>query len=162
MNKEGPSRSYLARFNPLAPLAELASLQREFFGEAPFGLVRSASVPTTDVYEKDGNLFVEAHLPNFDRDDVKVNVEDGDFIISADRHEKSEHTDRKYVVRESSTSSRRGISLPEGVDVSAINGSLDDGVLTVQIPLPHAAETTSQKITIGSKAGTGTEDVDEG
>lgn len=145
--------SNFARFNPLTPLAELASLQREFFGDDPFGLVRSASVPTTDVYEKDGKLFVEAHVPNFDREDVKVNVEDGDLVISADRQEKSEENDRKYVVRESSTSFRRRISLPEGVDVAAINGSLDDGVLTVTVPLPQA-ETESQEITISSKKDT--------
>lgn len=142
--------SNLSRFNPLAPLADLASLQREFFGDDPFGLVRSASVPTTDVYEKNGTLFVEAHLPNFDRDDVKVNVEDGHLVISADRHEKSEDADRKYVVRESSTSVRRRISLPDGVDTTAISGSLDDGILTVEIPLPKPKE-ERHEITIGSK-----------
>lgn len=142
--------SNLSRFNPLAPLADLASLQREFFGDDPFGLVRSASVPTTDVYEKNGTLFVEAHLPNFDRDDVKVNVEDGHLVISADRHEKSEDADRKYVVRESSTSFRRRISLPDGVDTTAISGSLDDGILTVEIPLPKPKE-ERHEITIGSK-----------
>jgi HSP20 family protein len=95
------------------PFAELSALQKQFFGDDWMTPFKGVSIPTTDVYIKDNQLKVEAHLPNFEQDDVNIQVDDNALVISAERHEKEEDKDKKYVVRESSSSFYRRIALPE-------------------------------------------------
>ena len=111
----------LVRFDPFA---EMDALQRRFFNDDGWmpRQMRSVGLPTTDVYLKDNTLVVEAHLPNFHEDDVNISVEHGNLVIQAERHEKEEDKDKKYVVRDS------------------IEAHLDDGILKVTIPVTPAPE----------------------
>jgi HSP20 family protein len=138
--------SNLARWDPLA---ELSALQKQFFGDDWITSPKGVNIPTTDVYTKGDQLKVEAHLPNFEQDDVNIQVEDNSLIISAERHEKEEDKDKKYVVRESSSSFYRRIALPERADTDSIEARLDEGVLRVSVPLTPLPE--PKKITIGSR-----------
>lgn len=131
------------------PFAELTALQKQFFSDNWLSPLKGVSIPTTDVFTKDNQLIVEAHLPNFNREDIDIRVEDGALVISAERHEKEEDKDKKYVVRESSSSFYRRIMLPKRADAESIDAHLDDGVLKVQVPLTPLPE--PKKITIASK-----------
>lgn len=122
------------------PFKELDTLQRQFFGDDWLTPFRGVSIPTTDVYTKDNELIVEAHLPNFQQKDIDIRVEDGALVISAERHEKEEDKGKKYVVRESSSSFYRRIQLPDRADTDKINAQLDDGVLRVDVPLTPLPE----------------------
>jgi len=132
------------------PFAELSALQKQFFGDDFMSPLKGVNIPTTDVYTKDGQLTVEAHLPNFEQRDVDIRVDNHALVISAERHEKEEDKDKKYVVRESSSSFYRRITLPERADSEKIEAHLDDGVLKVSVPLTPLPE--PKKIAISSKA----------
>lgn len=133
------------------PFSELRALQRHFFGDDWLTPLASVNMPTTDVYTTDNEkeLVVEAHLPNFDQDDIDVHVEDGALVIQAEKHEKEEDKKKKYVVRESSSSFYRRISLPERADTGMIDAHMDDGVLKVMVPLTSLPE--PKKIAVKSK-----------
>lgn len=131
------------------PFAELSALQKQFFGDDWMSSLKGINIPTTDVYTKDGNLIVEAHLPNFEQKDVSVEVESGALVISAERHEKDEDKDKQYVVRESSSSFYRRIALPKRANADNIEAHLDDGILKVSVPLTPLPE--PKKIAIASK-----------
>ena len=137
----------LVRFDPFA---EIDALQRQFFGEGWLSPTKSVGIPTTDVYTTDNDLIVEAHLPNFDRKDVDIRVENGSLVIQAERHEKEEDKDKKYVVHESSTSFYRRIQLPDRADADKIDAHLDDGVLKVSVPLTPLPE--PKRIEVKTKA----------
>lgn len=122
------------------PFAELNALQRQFFGDDWLSPLKGINIPTTDVYTKENGLTVEAHLPNFQQDDIDIQVDNGALIISADRREKEEDKDKKYIVRESSSSFYRRIQLPERADSDAIEADLTDGLLTVKVPLTPLPE----------------------
>ena len=81
------------------PFTELNSLQKQFFGDDWMTPYRGVSLPTTDVYTKDNELVVEAHLPNFEQKDVDIKVENGSMVISAERHEKKEDKCKQDMVR---------------------------------------------------------------
>jgi HSP20 family protein len=133
------------------PFAELNALQKQFFGDDFLSPLKGVNIPTTDVYTDDNNrLVVEAHLPNFQQDDINIQVDDGALIIQAERHEKEEDKSKKYVVRESSSSFYRRIQLPERADVESVEAHLDDGILKVAVPLTPLPE--PKKIAIESKA----------
>lgn len=138
----------LTRFDPFA---ELNALQKQFFGDDLLSPLKGVNIPTTDVYTNDDNqLVVEAHLPNFNQEDVDIQVDDGALVIQAARHEKEEDKKKKYVVRESSSSFYRRIQLPERADVDKVEATLDDGILKVRVPLTPLPE--PKKIAIESKA----------
>lgn len=131
------------------PFSELAALQKQFFGDDWISPLKSMNIPTTDVYTKNNQLIVEAHLPNFEQQDVNIQVENNVLIISAERHEKEEDKDKKYVVRESSSSFYRRIALPDRAEADNIEAHLEDGVLKVSVPLSPLPE--PKKIAISSK-----------
>ena len=130
------------------PFAELSALQKQFFGDDWMSPLKGVNIPTTDVYTKDNTLMVEAHLPNFEQKDVNIQVENRALVRSAGRHEKEEDKDKKYVVRESSSSFYRRIALPDRADMDKVEAHLDDGVLKVSVPLTPLPE--PKKITIAS------------
>ncbi len=140
--------SNLARWDPYA---ELSALQKQFFGDDWMTPFNGVSIPATDVYTKDNQLKVEAHLPNFEQDDVNIQIENNALVISAERHEKEEDKDKKYVVRESSSSFYRRISLPDRADIDRIEAHLDDGILKVSIPLTPLPEPKKIAIATSNK-----------
>ncbi len=132
------------------PFAELSALQKQFFGDDWMTPLKGVNMPTTDVYTKENELVVEAHLPNFDQKDINIQIEDGALIVSAERHEKEEDKGKKYVVRESSSSFYRRIALPKRADADKIDAQLNDGVIKVRVPLTPLPE--PKKIAISSKS----------
>ncbi len=137
----------LTRFDPFA---ELNALQRQFFGDDFFTPLKGLAIPTTDVYTNDDKeLVVEAHLPNYEQDDIDIHLDDGSLVISAERHEKEEDKKKKYVVRESASSFYRRIHLPERADADNINAHMEDGVLKVTVPFKELPQ--PKKIAIKAK-----------
>ena len=132
------------------PFAELSALQKQFFGDDLMSVFKGVNIPTTDVYTKNNEMVVEAHLPNFNQDDVNIQIENNALVISAERHEKDEDKNKKYVVRESSSSFYRSIKLPERANSDKIVAHLDEGVLKVRVPLTPLPE--PKKIAISAKS----------
>lgn len=122
------------------PLEEIRSLQRHFFGDNLVDPSVSKNLPTTDVYTKDNDLIVEAHLPNFNGKDIDVQVDGEYLIINAEHHEEETDKSKKYIVRESSNSFYRRIALPERADIDHIKANVSDGVLYVEVPLAPLPE----------------------
>ncbi|MGC5170809.1 Hsp20/alpha crystallin family protein [Microbacterium sp. DT81.1] len=121
------------------PFSELKALQRSFFGEDFLSPLRGAVVPTTDVYtEGDQRMVVEAHLPNFALDDIDISVDEAALVIRAERRERDEEAEKRYLVRESSMSFYRRIVLPERADEQAISADFREGVLRVTVPFVEA------------------------
>jgi len=92
-------------------------------------------MPTTDVFtENDNQMVVESHLPNFEEKDVDVHLDGDSLVIRAERHEQDKGKNKKYVVRESSSSFYRRIHLPEVANTDMIEAHMKDGVLKVTVP----------------------------
>jgi HSP20 family protein len=139
----------IVRFNPLA---ELEALQRQFFGDDFYTSFRGANLATTDVYmEGDNQLTIEAHLPNFEEEDITVSVDEGALVIQAERRDKEEDKSKKYVVRESSSSFYRRISLPQQTDDANIRADFTGGVLKVTVPMKELPSPKRIAIGTGSK-----------
>jgi len=117
------------------PFAEIQALQKQFFSDDWFSPIKSMQMPTTDIYtsKDDKELFIEAHLPNFDQKDISIDVDKGALVIRAERHEQEKDKDKKYVVRESSSSFYRKIRLPEAADEDSIKAKMEDGILKVSV-----------------------------
>ena len=123
------------------PFAEIQALQRQLMSDDWFAPGKGMQMPTTDIYtEGDKQLTVEAHLPNFNEKDIDIHVDKGFLVISAEKHEEEKDKDKKYVVRESSSSFYRRVRLPEVADEDAIEAKMKDGILKVTVQFKELPE----------------------
>ena len=83
-----------------------------------------------DIYEKDNTYHVEMDLPGFKKDDIKIELNNGNLTISAEKSNDTEEKDedKKYIRRERtygkfSRSFYLGDVNEDAIDASFNNGS---------------------------------------
>ena len=144
-------RSQLARWSPFAILDEfqdeLARLWSRQFGAQltrPSRLLAQLplGVPRLDMFEQDGYLVVKAEVPGVRKEDLRVELDDGDLVIQGETRAENEVRDDQYYRMERRYGRfHRRVSLPFDVNPDDIEATMNEGVLEVRIPKP--ADTTS-------------------
>ena len=101
----------------------------DFFGtnNAPMEL-------RTDITDKGDSFVLEADLPGFKKDDIKIDLENDRLTIKAERHSNTETTKNGYVRRERSFGSFERSFDVSGIDTAGIKANYTDGVLTLTLP----------------------------
>lgn len=110
-----------------------------------------ASEPVTlgaypmDVREDDDNVYVDAEMPGFKKDDIDVRLDDGTLTITAERTpEEFEGTSHLRERRYSRV--QRRFALPAQVDESQIDANFQDGVLHLE--MKKAGEPKGHRIAV--------------
>lgn len=90
-----------------------------------------------DIYEKDGNTIVEASVPGFKKDEIRIECEDGTLTITAEKnYDEKENEGKKYIRREIHSHEKYQRSFYLGdADEENIKAAFNDGVLTVTVPV---------------------------
>ncbi len=141
------------------PLRELSSLQTEmnrlfntaFEPAAGHGGMRRW-VPATDLVETKDEFVLRADLPGMTQDEVKLEVEDSVLTISGERKAESESSEQGFYRLERAFGTfSRSLTLPKGIDASAVKASFTNGVLEVHIPKPEAAKPRRIEIQVGDE-----------
>jgi HSP20 family protein len=135
-----PSREFEDIYNRMGQLMNLA------FGD--FGLARAADVPWSplaDVSETDDAYVVHAELPGVRKDQVEVQLQDRELIISGEIKE----TEQGRTHRSSRRTGRFEYHtyLPGDIKPDQVTAQLSDGVLTVTIPKSETAKPRKIEIT---------------
>ena len=65
-----------------------------FFGE------KENKIMKTDLKEKDGKYMLEIDVPGYDKEDIKIELQDGYLTVSAEKNEEKEDKHAKYLKRE--------------------------------------------------------------
>ena len=106
-------------------------------------------LPALDVYEKNGNLVLEAELPGIEKKDVKISYMDSTVTIQGEtKHEKEEKEEGYYRSERQFGSFFRTVPLPQRVDFAKAKAAFKDGVLTITLPKSAAAEPDGRTIPI--------------
>jgi HSP20 family protein len=103
------------------------------------------------VSEQDGQLVVRADVPGVNRDQIEVEIENGQLVVSGER--KEEHEERRggfYRTERSYGRFYRAIPLPDGVKPEQAQATFNNGVLEIRIPLPEQPQ--SQRIQVQEKS----------
>jgi HSP20 family protein len=97
-------------------------------------------MPSVEVVGQDGNMVVRADLPGIKKEDLKVEVTEGDLVIQGERRQEQEENRRGFYRSERSYGSFcRMIPLPEGANTEQAKAQFNNGVLEVSIPVPAGA-----------------------
>lgn len=149
---------------PIMPFASPFTFMRRFmedvdqlFGSAGAGqntqpatgsiLREIAWVPTVEVLERDGQFVVRAEVPGLTKDQIDVEVVDGQLVISGERtREHQEKRDGFYRSERVYGTFYRAIPLPERVNPEQAKATFANGVL--EITMPEAAPTKGQRVEV--------------
>ena len=98
----------------------------------------SATAPAINVIENDNEYKVEVAAPGMTKEDFKLTVTDDNCLVltmEKKNESKDEDKKRKYLRREFSYRKfEQSLALPDDVDKDEIKASVNDGVLTIDIP----------------------------
>jgi HSP20 family protein len=139
-----PKPRGLTRWEPLRELEELRTrmdrVMDSFWPGDADGTDGTAWSPVADVEETDEAWVVKAELPGVQRDDVTVEVRDGELRISGklDEEREREGTPRRRMRRMGRFEYRTAV--PAEVDPEQVEARLDNGVLTVRVPRPEGSQ----------------------
>ena len=113
----------------------------------------SSKIPPVDITETDKAYVLEAELPGYRQEDVKLNIEKHVLRLSSAKQETKEEKDgKKFLICERrSQSFERAFSLPEDVDEDKIEGEFANGVLTVTIPKKEVMQPKRIEVKIKKK-----------
>jgi HSP20 family protein len=156
MSETLPERRSTERWEPLNELEQVTQRMRRMLDQTfggfgwPSPLLTEAAgwSPLVDIEEQDDAYVLEAELPGVKREDVNIEVAGNELSITGEIKEK----ERKGTLRRRTRRTGRfeyRVRLPEQVDSSKIDASLDQGVLSVRVPKTERAQ--RQKIEIKSK-----------
>lgn len=87
-----------------------------------------------DIYEKDNNFVVEMDLAGYKKEDIKIECNKGNLIITCEKNKEEKDETKKYIRRERSYGKYSRSFYLGDIDQENINASFENGTLTVTIP----------------------------
>ncbi|MEX0936504.1 MAG: Hsp20/alpha crystallin family protein [Pirellulales bacterium] len=126
---------------------QMENLMERYFGPEEEWWGVEAFTPTTNLAETDSEYEVTLDLPGMRPEDVNVELQNGNLVVSGERKEEKEETKRTFHrVERSYGSFRRTIPLPGTVDEGKVDASFRDGVLKIRLPKTEEAKPRQIKI----------------
>jgi HSP20 family protein len=123
--------------------------QRPLIRHPAFRVAEGIWTPRTDIYEKNDHVHVKVELPGMNKDDVKVEMHNGDLVIQGERKAEQEVREEDYYRMERTYGTfYRRLPIPFEVKPDQIQASYKDGVLEVEIPRPAQAAAEPKKIAV--------------
>lgn len=95
-----------------------------------------SNMMNTDIREKDGKYELDIDMPGFTRDDVKLHLEDGYLVVSAEKQSKqgSQDDNGKWIRRERySGSCSRSFYVGRNIAETDIRAKFENGTLHVSV-----------------------------
>jgi HSP20 family protein len=151
----------LIKWNQLRELNEAQTRFNQFLGWFPNRMsnrmgndeAHSLTVPDwspeVDISEDDHGYLLKADLPEMEKEDVNVTVEDGILCVSGERKTEKEDKKRKFHrIERSSGNFRRSFTLPEDADSKKVTAEFRDGVLKVHLPTTPIARSKAIEVKV--------------
>lgn len=91
--------------------------------------------PKVDIIETANEYIIKAELPEVNKEDVKISVENGELCISGERKQEKEEKGKKFHrIERVYGSFMRSFTLPSNADEANIKASFKDGMLNLTLP----------------------------
>ena len=119
------------RVSAYDPFRMLDEMERSFFGGNNHPAMSTFRTDVTDT----GDAFVlDAELPGFKKEDIKIDVENDCLTISAERKVDEEEKQKNFIKRERFYGSFSRSFDVSGVNVDGIEAAYNDGILKLTMP----------------------------
>lgn len=119
-------------------------LERSFFGEFP----SANSLMHTDILDEGDHYLLEAELPGFAKEEIKIDVDGERMTITAEHAESSEENGKNFVRRERRIGSFARSFDITGIKAEGITAAFNNGVLELTLPKAGAEDLPAHRIEI--------------
>lgn len=101
----------------------------------------NATAPAINVVESDKDYKVEVAAPGMKKEDFNIHLgENNELVITMEQKNENKEEHKKYLRREFAYSKfQQSFILPDNVEKEKISASVNDGILTIELP-KHAPE----------------------
>jgi HSP20 family protein len=153
----------LARWDPSSDLVGLHREIDRIFGEtlgsdvmSLFGDIQPALAAPVDIHRDGDSLRIEASLPGFAPNEVRVTADSRRLVIEAEKRKETHQRD-KSCLRHERYEGRiyREIPLPEGADVANAKAGFENGVLKITLPVSNRSQSRDIPVSAGGSNGNG-------
>ena len=120
-----------------------------------FGERWRGGIMPLDAYEKDGVYTLRFDLPGVDPDKVDVTVEGSILTVTAESPMDEDEAVTWLLRERPAGSHQREVRVGERLDPSAVDANLDNGVLTVTIPMREEAKPHKVAVSSGTSGEIG-------
>ena len=95
----------------------------------------------SDVYEKDGKMYVEMEAPGYTKEDISISIDKGELSVSFEKISEEEEN-KKYLHRERKSYSKvtRTFFLGD-VNEEEVSASFKNGILVISAPVSKEVDT---------------------
>ncbi|MGO9443371.1 MAG: Hsp20/alpha crystallin family protein [Thiobacillaceae bacterium] len=131
----------LIKWDPFNEIDDMVSRLERYTGKMGWPSLRrenfmtSEWAPKVDIVETDAEYTIKAELPEVNKEDVKVRVENGELTLSGERkQEKEEKGKRFHRIERYYGSFTRSFTLPDNVDETNVKATFKDGMLNLSLP----------------------------
>ncbi|MGC9943844.1 MAG: Hsp20/alpha crystallin family protein [Verrucomicrobiota bacterium] len=152
--------STLIRWNPLR---EMEDIQRRMTSLFDGGIFHRSNLtndeenitvpewaPLVDIAEDEKEYLLKIELPEVQKEDVKVTLENGTLTISGERKaEKEEKTRKFHRVERSYGRFVRSFTVPDGASAENVKAEFKDGVLRVHLTKSERARPKQIEVKVG-------------
>lgn len=138
------------------PFSELMSLRQAMDRLFEGSVVRLARflpalseklTPSVDIYQDLDKLTVKVTLPGLKSEDVSIDINNGVLTIKGEVKSEEEVKEEDYLYQERCYGSFcRGFNLPSGLQTDKADATMEDGILTLNIPKAEEAKPRTIKI----------------
>ena len=125
------------------PFRAFDQLERSVFEN-----VKAPNVFSTDVIDTGSAFRLEAELPGFSKEDIKIDVENDCLTISAERSSDNSEEKASFIKRERFYGAYSRSFDVSGVNVDGIEAEYTNGVLTLTMPKKEAEIPASRRLEI--------------
>lgn len=109
----------------------------------------NAYYPPVNIHENESGFKIELNVPGIKKEEISITSENSLLTIKYIHNEHKEEKNTKIIKKEFSTKSfERTFSLDEKINAEAIEASLENGVLTLTLPMKENVTNPKQLINI--------------
>jgi HSP20 family protein len=143
----------LVRWEPFMNFGNLHSTLNDWLDgdsdRSPAQPSKSTWYPAVDVLEGKDAYLIHAELPGMKKEDIHVEVKEGNLLLSGERKADALAEGVKYRhVERVAAKFWRSFSLPETIKQDSIEAAYKDGVLEVRIPKAEEAKPRQIEISV--------------
>lgn len=130
----------------------LPSIFNDFF-DNDWMFKTNTTAPAVNVIENEADYKIEVAAPGMTKEDFNIHLaDDNQLVITMEKKNESKNDNSKYLRREFSYSKfQQALVLPEDVEKDHISASVNDGVLTIDLPKKAQEEKAKECKTIEIK-----------
>lgn len=119
---------------------DVFNVMNSFFNNSFFEPTPSVAKMKSDIRQTDNEYVIEAELPGFEKNNIKLELKNNYLTISADKEEAKEENTEGYLRRERRTGQVCRSFYVEGIDQKDISAKYENGILEVTLPKKQKEE----------------------